>query len=148
MAVTIVNRLVSSCKNLIQVTVTQLNSFYTPSLGRLAWLGFPTPQACLTFSPRLRSWTPYQRQLPGAVGSRPAASLQMRLSQYRFYLASDQALARRKASHPKLAPSHHTTPHLDQYRVPAVAAAPLDLIPPTTPCRLQLRWIPVWEQGR
>jgi hypothetical protein len=72
----------------------------------------------------------------------------MRLSQYRSHLASDQALARRKASHPKLAPSHHTTPHLDQYRVPAVAAAPPDLIPPTTPRRLQLSRIPVWRQGR
>ena len=99
------------------------------------------------FSPGY-SYKVYQPQLPSTVRYRPAASLQMRLSQYRFYLASDQALARRKASHPKLAPSHHTTPHLDQYRVPAVAAAPPDLIPPTTPRRLQLRWIPVWKQGR
>ena len=87
---------------------------------------------------------PYQPQLPSTVRYRPASASQLLALQYCYYLVPDQALARRKASLPQLAHSHPTTPHLDYYQVPAVAATPSDSITPKAPCcLLSLRRIPV-----
>ena len=102
----------------------------------------------MTSSPRLRGRVPYQPQLPSTVRYRPASASQLLAFQYCYYLVPDQALARRKASLPQLAHSHHTTPHSDQSQVPAVAAVSLDPITPWTPCRLpMLLQIPVWSQA-